>query len=1165
MSKIAIVIMLLAVFFAAAANGIQAADLYVTATADQVPGSLRAAITTANSNGENDAIHLPAGLYLLKGTADEDGNIGGDLDIDNGQAITILGEGVKNTFIDGNHLDRVIHILSGTVSISGVTIQNGKTGDGDDEGEKGGYGGGVYNCGKLNLTDSSIVDNRCGTGYKGYYYPGHIGCPGSGGDGGGIYNIGTLTLTRCTIKNNLAGQCGRSFYDCPGTHGGHGGGIYNGSAGSQKLLNCTISNNGSGDGYGEGWDEDDSNNGGEGGGIYNSGSQELINCRINGNHTGIGYSGRCGYGGGIYNSGSSIIKNSFIINNTTYNEENEENDYLSLKGNGGGIYNSGSLTITDGTIDRNSTAHGGSGAGIHHQGGTVTLIRCSITNNSSGDGVTYYLYNPQQGGNGGGIFNNSTMKLTNCTVGGNTTGTGVVVNYHPTGGNGGDGAGICNSGSLTLGNSTVCQNLTGAGGMGADKKGRPGNGGGICNLSGTVQLKNTIVANNAAATGGESEDAWGTLSSNGYNLIENTTDCTITGILTGNITGVDPLLGPLAKNGGPTQTYALLPGSPAIDAGNSSGISTDQRGYTRPVDIAGIPNVSDGSDIGAYELEYVNLITISGTITYGGKGLAGATLTFSNQGGTTAADDDGNYSQAISSGWTGTVTPSLPNYVFTPTSRSYTNVTAAQQGQDYSAAAIDPPRIALDRTQLNFGADVAGRQTGMQTLTIANSGGGLLTWSISDKAQWLNYTPTSGAGPATVTVTVDPTGLSAGTYTSAILVESPTAANSPKAVPVTLTVYNADAVNPPFGSFDTPLEGATVTGSIPVSGWAIDDIGIESVKIYRSPVESEGSDWIYIGDAIRVDGARPDIETLYPVYPENYKTGWGYMLLTHSLPNGGNGAYTLFTKATDMEGNEVTLGSKTITIDNAHAFKPFGAIDTPIQGGTASGKNYVNYGWALTPQPNAIPFDGSTIDVVIDGVVKGNPVYNVYRSDIATLFPGYANSDGAGGYYYIDTTKLKNGLHTIAWIVSDSGGNSDGIGSRYFSVLNTGAGEKGRAEKDESRRGEPPCSPVFDPCSPVFDLCSRSLTFDEIITVEIKELERVEINLSAEGVFEGYLIVGDQLRELPIGSTLDTDRGIFYWQPGPGFVGEYCLVFIGIDDDGRDTRKNVIVNIKPKQ
>ena len=94
------------------------------------------------------------------------------------------------------------------------------------------------------------------------------------------------------------------------------------------------------------------------------------------------------------------------------------------------------------------------------------------------------------------------------------------------------------------------------------------------------------------------------------------------------------------------------------------------------------------------------------------------------------------------------------------------------------------------------------------------------------------------------------------------------------------------------------------------------------------------------------------------------------------------------------------------------------------------------FGWALTPPAAAIPTDGSTIQVYVDGAALGHPVYNQYRSDIATLFPGYANTDGAVGYFVLDTTALANGIHTIAWSVTDDSGRADGIGSRYFWVQN---------------------------------------------------------------------------------------------------------------------------------
>jgi len=187
---------------------------------------------------------------------------------------------------------------------------------------------------------------------------------------------------------------------------------------------------------------------------------------------------------------------------------------------------------------------------------------------------------------------------------------------------------------------------------------------------------------------------------------------------------------------------------------------------------------------------------------------------------------------------------------------------------------------------------------------------------------------------------------------------------------------------PPFGSFETPIDGSTVCSSIPVTGWALDDTGIDHVKIYRE----QGSGLVYIGDAVLVEGARPDVAAAYPGYPYNTKAGWGYMMLTNFLPNSGNGTFVIHAIATDFVGKTTTLGTKTIHCNNANAVKPFGAIDTPTQGGSASGSSFINWGWVLTPQPDHIPTDGSTINVYVDGVNLGHPTYNIYRSDIATLF-----------------------------------------------------------------------------------------------------------------------------------------------------------------------------------
>jgi len=239
---------------------------------------------------------------------------------------------------------------------------------------------------------------------------------------------------------------------------------------------------------------------------------------------------------------------------------------------------------------------------------------------------------------------------------------------------------------------------------------------------------------------------------------------------------------------------------------------------------------------------------------------------------------------------------------------------------------------------------------------------------------------------------------------------------------------------PPFGSFDTPGDNSTVRSSIAITGWALDDVGIESVKIYRK----QNSNLVYIGDAVFSEGSRPDIATLFPNYPNHTRAGWGYMLLTNFLPNGGNGTFKIHAIARDTVGNDVTLGVKTFYCDNTHATKPFGAIDLPKPGDTISGANYRISGWALTPQPNKIAEDGSTINVRIDGQSIGHVTYNLYRSDIATLFPGYTNSNGAHGYLKFDSTRYSNGIHIIDWIVTDNAGNTDGIGSRFFSINNEG-------------------------------------------------------------------------------------------------------------------------------
>jgi hypothetical protein len=242
----------------------------------------------------------------------------------------------------------------------------------------------------------------------------------------------------------------------------------------------------------------------------------------------------------------------------------------------------------------------------------------------------------------------------------------------------------------------------------------------------------------------------------------------------------------------------------------------------------------------------------------------------------------------------------------------------------------------------------------------------------------------------------------------------------------------------PVGMIDTPPPSATVAGEVAVTGWAVDDSGIAAVDIFRSPLPGEpagANGLVFLGTATTIEGARPDIVATFPTYPGVSSAGWGFMVLSNMLPSTGNGEFTLHAVARSQSGEVHTIGTRVIVAANAASAAPFGTIDTPGQGAAVSGL-VTNFGWALTPQPKTIPFDGSTIDVYIDGAMVGHPSYNHFRADIAGLFPGYANSNGAVGVFQFDSTPLANGLHTISWFVRDDAGAFQGMGSRFFRVQN---------------------------------------------------------------------------------------------------------------------------------
>jgi hypothetical protein len=270
-------------------------------------------------------------------------------------------------------------------------------------------------------------------------------------------------------------------------------------------------------------------------------------------------------------------------------------------GRGGGLYvNGGSAVLSNSSVINNAVLNGGSGGGIYVNDGTMSLINSSVSGNTAGSG------------SGAGIFNSGALLVTNSAITGNAANTAggffggglystgssgasvTIINSTFSGNNAGAGGGICTFGPVAMTNTTVAgNNATNAGG-----------GVLIANPT-TVTLRNTIVASNTLGVGGTGPDLSGTFASQDYNLIGNTSGATFTGETTHNIANVNPLLGPLGNNGGPTLTHALLTCSPALNAGsnalaldqNSSPLLTDQRGV-------GFNRISNGTvDIGAFELQ----------------------------------------------------------------------------------------------------------------------------------------------------------------------------------------------------------------------------------------------------------------------------------------------------------------------------------------------------------------------------------------------------------------------------------------------------------------------------------------------------------------------------------------------------------------------------------
>jgi hypothetical protein len=386
----------------------------------------------------------------------------------------------------------------------------------------------------------------------------------------------------------------------------------------------------------------------------------------------------------------------------------------------------------------------------------------------------------------------------------------------------------------------------------------------------------------------------------------------------------------------------------------------------------------------------------------------------------------------------------------------------------------------------------------------------------------------------------------------------------------------------PYGLLDLPIQGAQVSGAVAIGGWALDDVEVSRVRIYRDGVLGEPFGPVFVGTAVFIPGARPDVQLVAPGIPHNDRAGFGFLMLTNTLPNQGNGTFRIYAIAEDAEGHSTLLGSRTIVVDNATAELPFGTLDTPGQGQTISGSSFTNFGWALTPRPAMIPMDGSTIQVIVDGVPIGTADYNHFRPDVSNTFPGLANSGGPVGFRAFDTTALSEGLHTISWSVTDSRPATAGLGSRYFVVANSADAPAPVGSVTSTQQTDVEPTEVAKPlgAAPAPDSGRRAESLAVAADREptrarrltLAPMERLELvldQLLGEGeeacpaTWAGYLSKDNVLGDLPVGASLDP-AGTFYWQTGPGFAGRFPLVFVRTNCRGEKQPVPLIVTIPIK-
>lgn len=514
--------------------------------------SLRDAVIASNATAGPSVINLGAGDYKLSiAGANEDHAATGDLDIT--QSLTVKGAGASTTKIDAQKIDRVFHVYGhASFTLSGVTVAGGAAVPASASNPV--FGGGVYDFGggPLTILNSVLADNHADN------------TDGLNGEGGAIATDEPLTVTNTTLTRNQAsgmGDEGRggaiellvgnsatlTHVTATNNHAGVGnegfGGVVDGTSSDVTTSNSTFTNNIAG---GAGQDGN--------GGVFDVSSITDTGSVFRTNHA--GGDGGPGFAGVADIGTTASFTHSFLTGNTA-GGVGTAGPTASADGFGG-VVDHGSTTFTDTTVIAN-TSGGGSSTSTGFGGavdGIVTATRSTFANNRAGGaGAT---------GFGGAIDGPTT--LTDSTLTGNSAGGG---------GSGATGFGGAVDGPSTLVYSDIIGNTA-----------SPGFGGGV---DSATNSRGSIIADNTSPGGANCGTTPNT--SQGHNL-ENGTSCGFAS--TGDL-NASPEVAFLANNGGPTPTMRLIPGSPAIDHGETSGCpATDQRGIVRPVGSA--------CDIGSYEV-----------------------------------------------------------------------------------------------------------------------------------------------------------------------------------------------------------------------------------------------------------------------------------------------------------------------------------------------------------------------------------------------------------------------------------------------------------------------------------------------------------------------------------------------------------------------------------